>query len=334
MQKNTNFNDDLIGGGQEPIIIQQGGGNDKKFIYTILILLVVLFIIVLAAVAYFGTKFFTNSNSVTHQAAMQTQAVAVAKPTNQEEKAIAQNVQKAQENTTLAELENVVSNETTQKQKTATKIEQAVNKATGGVKLSPEDLQKIAQLVAQQLAQTTKASKVQTKQTTASEPISDEEALVQSLQAASTDTLAQEDIDTAQVKVNNNQKVQSTSNKKVDTFNKVVVAKNTNTEDEFAKLSQEIDTILQTEDVQKVEKKEEKKLADVIKTRKQELRFIVVRPGDTLSSIARRAYGKASAYIKIYKANPDLIKNPNRIYVGQRLRVPLDGTEEYQGNAR
>jgi nucleoid-associated protein YgaU len=94
----------------------------------------------------------------------------------------------------------------------------------------------------------------------------------------------------------------------------------------LAALTQEIDTLLQTEEVAK--KKEslayKKQLMQEVESRKKGLRYIVVKPGDTLSSIAYRAYGRASAYTKIYEANPDLIKNPNKIYVGQRLRVPLE----------
>ncbi len=377
MQKNTNFNDDLIGGTQEPIIIQQGGGSDKKFIYTILILLVILFIIVLGAVAYFGSKFFSNSNVVMQNpaanAAAQPSVAPVSTPTAAEKKTIVKEVVKkepkpqavakveaapkkeikqaeAKEEGSIKELESILES-STPKAKEAKKqsqpkpqntqnnqIAQAVNKATGGVKLSPQDLQKIAQLVAQQLAQSQKASATpaKTKETKVAQkaPANEEEALVQSLQAAATDTLAQENIDTASVKIDSQKEIQTNQgNKKVDTFNKVVVKANSeNTDDEFAKLSQEIDTILQSEDAQKAEKKAEEKLSSIVKARKQELRFIVVKPGDTLSSLARRAYGRASAYVKIYKANPDLVKNPNRIYVGQKLRVPVDN--EYQGNAR
>ena len=377
MQKNTNFNDDLIGGTQEPIIIQQGGGSDKKFIYTILILLVILFIIVLGAVAYFGSKFFSNSNVVMQNpaanAAAQPSVAPVSTPTAAEKKTIVKEVVKkepkpqavakveaapkkeikqaeAKEEGSIKELESILES-STPKAKEAKKqsqpkpqntqnnqIAQAVNKATGGVKLSPQDLQKIAQLVAQQLARSQKASATpaKTKETKVAQkaPANEEEALVQSLQAAATDTLAQENIDTASVKIDSQKEIQTNQgNKKVDTFNKVVVKANSeNTDDEFAKLSQEIDTILQSEDAQKAEKKAEEKLSSIVKARKQELRFIVVKPGDTLSSLARRAYGRASAYVKIYKANPDLVKNPNRIYVGQKLRVPVDN--EYQGNAR
>jgi nucleoid-associated protein YgaU len=52
------------------------------------------------------------------------------------------------------------------------------------------------------------------------------------------------------------------------------------------------------------------------------MRVIIVKKGDTLTKIALRAYGKVSAYHKLLDANKDLIKNPNNIYVGQRLRVP------------
>ncbi len=57
--------------------------------------------------------------------------------------------------------------------------------------------------------------------------------------------------------------------------------------------------------------------------RKNEMRTIVVISGDTLSSIAKRAYGDGNLFHKIYRANPVIMNNPNRIYPGQILRVPL-----------
>lgn len=48
----------------------------------------------------------------------------------------------------------------------------------------------------------------------------------------------------------------------------------------------------------------------------------VVTPGDTLSGLAKRYYGKASDYMKIFEANRDVLKDPNVIKVGQRLRIP------------
>lgn len=44
--------------------------------------------------------------------------------------------------------------------------------------------------------------------------------------------------------------------------------------------------------------------------------------GDTLSKIARRYYGDATQWPRIFEANRDVLKNPDRIYPGQVLRIP------------
>lgn len=46
--------------------------------------------------------------------------------------------------------------------------------------------------------------------------------------------------------------------------------------------------------------------------------------GDTLSKIAKQYYGDANAYMRIFKANTDQLSDPNKIKVGQTLRIPLD----------
>ncbi len=56
--------------------------------------------------------------------------------------------------------------------------------------------------------------------------------------------------------------------------------------------------------------------------RTNEMRVIVVEKGDTLSKIAKKVYGDYDAYPKIFSANPEIIKNPNQIFVGMRLRIP------------
>jgi nucleoid-associated protein YgaU len=47
-----------------------------------------------------------------------------------------------------------------------------------------------------------------------------------------------------------------------------------------------------------------------------------VQPGDTLSKIAERYYGDASAYMRIFQANQGTLKDPNRISPGQQLIIP------------
>jgi nucleoid-associated protein YgaU len=47
-----------------------------------------------------------------------------------------------------------------------------------------------------------------------------------------------------------------------------------------------------------------------------------VVPGDSLSKIAKREYGDAQQWRRIYEANRDLIQNPDLIYPGQVFRIP------------
>ena len=51
-------------------------------------------------------------------------------------------------------------------------------------------------------------------------------------------------------------------------------------------------------------------------------RTYVVAKGDSLSAIARREYGDAKEWRRIYDANKDVIKDPDLIYPGQTLRLP------------
>ena len=46
--------------------------------------------------------------------------------------------------------------------------------------------------------------------------------------------------------------------------------------------------------------------------------------GDTLGAIAKRFYGKASLYTRIHEANKELIPDPDKIYPGQNIKIPLD----------
>ena len=47
----------------------------------------------------------------------------------------------------------------------------------------------------------------------------------------------------------------------------------------------------------------------------------VVR-GDTLSKIAKDAYGNANKYMVIFEANKPMLSHPDKIYPGQMLRIP------------
>jgi len=47
-----------------------------------------------------------------------------------------------------------------------------------------------------------------------------------------------------------------------------------------------------------------------------------VAAGDTLSKIAKEYYGDASKYMKIFEANKDQLSDPDKIKVGQTLKIP------------
>ena len=53
-----------------------------------------------------------------------------------------------------------------------------------------------------------------------------------------------------------------------------------------------------------------------------ESKFYQVKPGDTLSKIAKTFYGDANKYQAIFQANTPMLKDPDEIYPGQVLRIP------------
>ena len=48
----------------------------------------------------------------------------------------------------------------------------------------------------------------------------------------------------------------------------------------------------------------------------------MVAEGETLFTIAQRHYGDGARFIDIYKANADVIKNPDKLPVGATLTIP------------
>ena len=47
-----------------------------------------------------------------------------------------------------------------------------------------------------------------------------------------------------------------------------------------------------------------------------------VKSGDSLSKIAKRIYGDANAWPRIFDANKDIVKDANKIFPGQKLKIP------------
>jgi nucleoid-associated protein YgaU len=51
-----------------------------------------------------------------------------------------------------------------------------------------------------------------------------------------------------------------------------------------------------------------------------------VKSGDTLSKIAKQFYGDANRYNEVFEANKPMLKDPDKIYPGQVLRIPPQTT--------
>ncbi len=51
--------------------------------------------------------------------------------------------------------------------------------------------------------------------------------------------------------------------------------------------------------------------------------YYTIVSGDTLSKIAKEYYGNAMDYPKIFEANREVIEDPDKIFPGQKIRIPL-----------
>ncbi|MDH3633615.1 MAG: peptidoglycan-binding protein LysM [Gammaproteobacteria bacterium] len=53
-----------------------------------------------------------------------------------------------------------------------------------------------------------------------------------------------------------------------------------------------------------------------------EVEYYTIVSGDSLSKIAKNFYGNAMDYPKLFDANREVIKDPDLIYPGQKIRIP------------
>ena len=51
-------------------------------------------------------------------------------------------------------------------------------------------------------------------------------------------------------------------------------------------------------------------------------RMYIVQSGDSLSKISKKFYGNTNSWKRIFEANKDIVKNPDLIQPGWKLRIP------------
>lgn len=57
-------------------------------------------------------------------------------------------------------------------------------------------------------------------------------------------------------------------------------------------------------------------------TPEPQVQYYVIQKGDNLSKIAKQFYGDANAYNQIFEANKEVIQHPDKIFPGQKIRIP------------
>ena len=181
--------------------------------------------------------------------------------------------------------------------------------------MSPKEIATVVAAVMQQMNQNKSTNK-----STDSQEIEDNSLFIDELSDSEVDSVSADLIKELKgIDINENKKIDN-SKKKIDVYNKVNVEE-TSGEDTLSQLSKQISSVI-TEDVNKDKSTiYTKSLKSEVFVRTNEMRIIVVKEGDTLGKIAKRAYGDAAEYKRIYQANPEVTK-PNSIYIGQKLRIP------------
>ncbi len=211
--------------------------------------------------------------------------------------------------------ENIVTTQTQQSKKAVEKTDTNQSKAPSQKLYTQEEVQELMDMLVEQMNElhSKNASTAGSSTNSSTNADSDNLELARTLKNLAADTLEEN----SDIATQNLSDATAQENKKVDTYNKVVVDNTTEVNQQTKDLQQLVDSMNIDDGSRYTEA-----IKPEIKTRESEMRVIIVKKGDTLSKIAKRAYGSAQMYDKIYEANPDLIKDPNRIYIGQRLRVP------------
>lgn len=193
------------------------------------------------------------------------------------------------------------------------KVAATVQNGDGNANLSQEQLNQIAQMIVAEMNKQ-KGQANSSASTPSAQPAAQDTTLMNTLSEAELDTLATPD-SLEPISESDSQK-QAAIGKEVDTYNKVVVG--TESSDMLDQLADVIDDGGAAAEGSNYTQS----ITQEVTVREKEMRVWVVQKGDTLGKIAKEVYGNVMDYKKIYEANPDILRRPDKIYVGQKLRIP------------
>ncbi len=294
------------------------GNSDNKEGSLISKLMVLLLLLALAIAGYFGYKAMNNSSTNNIDTSLQVSAESSLPQSVQEEPEpepmVAIETKKEPETVKIVQAEPVKVKPTPSVQSTvSSEVTKAV--ATQG-EMSQEE---VAAVVVAVMKQMNEQKSLETSSTT-SVAVKHDVALMDELSSSEVDSVSADIItELERVEMSEHKEINN-SEKQVDVYNKVNV-QNILGADTLSQLSNQINSVMS----ERVDKDKvanyTNSLKNEVDVRTNEMRIIVVRKGDTLGKIAKRAYGNVMDFQKIYKANPALTR-PDRIYIGQKLRIP------------
>lgn len=271
-------------------------GRSNKLVYFLVFIIVLLLVAAVAIVFYFSSQMMEMKKEVAVVRQSATQAQPVLAPTEPPTPAPAKAAPAKLATEDIATIVQVVMSQMQKNQKTS------------------------APSVSVQPTPPPKQASAPTPRAPATDSTDDLESMIDVLGSVDADTVEEKPLSIAPDKEKALMKTKAgrAPQKAKDNFNKVVVTDNG--ADDFSQLGNEVDQLVEAGGAE--ESGYEKKMKQEVVERQNEMRTIVVREGDTLTSLARKAYGDGRKYAKILRANPGIIKNPDRIFVGQVLRVP------------
>ena len=88
-------------------------------------------------------------------------------------------------------------------------------------------------------------------------------------------------------------------------------------------VTEEPKEIARLEDIEKEIIKEEPQIIEGIAEQPLEYEYYTVQKNDTLQKISSKFYGTTKKWKFLYETNKDVLKGPDKIYPGQKIKIPI-----------